>query len=371
MSPPFNGLEEIALLLRGERSSHPRGEDGDIRLLELSLEHGVEALLYWQLRKHPGLVSEDLLQALADRARGESVEEQLRCNETVRVLEALAEISCLPILLKGTALAYQNYAAPFLRPRCDTDILIPETAVAHTKRLMARLGYRFPNYADGDLIFYQFSTEKQDSWGVDHVFDFHWKISARKLFAKLFDYAEMAASSVRVPSLGRHAFTLHPVHSLALACIHPVMHHHNRLHLLWIYDIHLLLQSFTSEQAEQFLRLAREKKITAICARGIEQSYHYFKTPLAKDLRTSLYATEFEPTAQFLRPQRRMLDDLWSDFFALESWTERGSLLRQIAFPGRKYMREAFGSRVANRWDWISYSLRGVRGVWKLFRPFE
>ncbi|HWW59862.1 MAG TPA: nucleotidyltransferase family protein, partial [Thermoanaerobaculia bacterium] len=59
--------------------------------------------------------------ALRSDALAAAVAEPLRLADLQEVVRALP---FAPLILKGTALAYQVYAAPELRPRTDTDLLI-------------------------------------------------------------------------------------------------------------------------------------------------------------------------------------------------------------------------------------------------------
>ena len=51
-----------------------------------------------------------------------------RVAELKQLLRALARGGVLPLLLKGAHLAYSHYARPYLRPKSDTDLLVPPHA---------------------------------------------------------------------------------------------------------------------------------------------------------------------------------------------------------------------------------------------------
>ncbi len=146
------------------------------------------------------------------------------------------------------------------------------------KRVMTALGYVEPALSDGELLFCQFQMTREDHLGVGHVFDVHWKISTQTVFADVLTYDELAASAAPVPALGPHARTTGGVHALLLACIHPVMHHQNADRLIWLYDIHLLVDRLSEVELERFASLARQKRVAAICLHQLLLTRARFRT---------------------------------------------------------------------------------------------
>src|SRR5207245_6745343 len=135
-------------------------------------------------------------------ARGLVATELLRRQETARVIEALAAHDIVPVLLKGTPLAYTVYEEPSLRPRSDTDLLIRREDTDTARRAMAELGHTATNFSDGELLFRQFELRRTDAYGVLHAFDFHWRLSTEALFADLLSYDELLREAIPVPRLG-------------------------------------------------------------------------------------------------------------------------------------------------------------------------
>src|SRR6185436_20595414 len=97
--------------LAGEAGPWPELTDGEARAL---VEHGVAPLVY------------SIVQAprLRDEAIHAAAVEPMRLDDLRTVLDAIAARGVVALLLKGTPLAYEIYAAPELRPRGDTDLLI-------------------------------------------------------------------------------------------------------------------------------------------------------------------------------------------------------------------------------------------------------
>ena len=115
--------------------------------------------------------SEGVLLLLADRCgiralmpelRAAAAMEELNARELRAVLTLLAGEGIDPVLLKGAALARTHYRRPELRPRSDTDFMIPESAREHAARVLARLEYQRAAEIDGDLAVGQFHFWKTD-----------------------------------------------------------------------------------------------------------------------------------------------------------------------------------------------------------------
>jgi len=212
----------------------------------------------------------DFKNALFDLAHLQTVTQLLRQREVTDLLDALHLRHIAPILIKGFPLSYLIYPSPNLRPSWDIDLLIKPEERDAARRCVADLGYTFPNAVSGEEITHEFSCIRQDAHGVEHALDFHWRISNPALFSNLLTREEMERESLPVPALGNNARTLSLPHALLLACIHRVAHHHDDERRIWLYDIHLLIQKMTLQEALEFLALAKKKKVAAICRRGIE-----------------------------------------------------------------------------------------------------
>src|SRR6185436_811387 len=78
--------------------------------------------------------------------------ELVRAHEITHVLDALAARRVFPILMKGAALAYSLYPSPAMRPRVDTDLLIPREDIAAARDVLLRRGYVEPAMTDGELV---------------------------------------------------------------------------------------------------------------------------------------------------------------------------------------------------------------------------
>jgi hypothetical protein len=306
-------------------------------------------------------------ESFADELREAAIVDALRTRELRVVLEALADARVHVVVLKGAALAHTHYPRPELRPRADTDLLIPENARDHVALVLSRLGYRRPLEIDGDVAVGQFHFVKTDAHGLEHALDVHWRLSNVRAFAEVLTYAELVRTAVAVPALGAHAWVPTPVHGLLVACIHRVAHHADTAHLLWLFDVHLLARALTKVDREAFAALASEKRLRAVCARTLTLAQDAFGG-LDDAWIDSLAATDSseEPTAVFVGGGLRQVEILTSDFRATPRRL-RVRLLREHLFPSMSYMRERYPG-------WpplllpLAYGRRIIAGVPRWFR---
>jgi hypothetical protein len=305
---------------------------------------------------------------ISGEARVQAAQELLRAAEIRAVIDALAHAAVPAVLVKGTPLAYSVYDTPASRPRSDTDLLVPTEAVNAAREVFAARDYRTTVHCNE--LFSQFEVQKEDGFGVLHVFDVHWKISTQPVFADVLSYDELRSRVQPVAALGSHALAPGPVDALLLACIHPVMHHRNVERALWRYDVHLLASRLTPTEFEQFVRLAQQKKMAAVCAHQLRLAQDIFGTACPPGVVDRLSASgRYEPSAEYLDEERRWHDEMISSVRGLSSLRDRMRLLREVLFPGPRYMLGAYGlSRkpLAVLLLPALYVHRNAYGAWKI-----
>lgn len=371
---PASLADGLAAMLRGEAVSWRSLGVEPARLLAACAEEDLTGLVQHRLADRPDLDwPRDLRDALTREARTSATRELLRRREVVAVLDALAARDVRPILLKGTPLAYTVYQAPSLRPRADTDLLVPREQTETVRKVMAAVGYTATNFSDGDVLFRQFELRKDDEFGVTHAFDIHWQISTESVFADLLGYDELASEAMAVPALGAHARAPGAIHALLLACVHPVMHHRNAERLVWVCDIHLLAARLSPAEFDRFAELAVRKGVAAICAHELALARARLSTPVPDEVIAALGAPGRGPerSATYLEPERRWNDELLSNVWGLPRWSDRLRLLKEVTFPAPGYMLRAYGLDEAAFGSALLPALylhRGVRGVWRVLR---
>ena len=218
--------DAFAQLLRGEPTEFAAFGLAPDEFLQACRDEDLVGLVYERVREQRDTTGwpDSLRAALAHHVRAETAAELVRRMEVVTVLDALSTKAVRPLLLKGTPLAYMLYDAPHLRPRCDTDLLIPRTQLEAATATLRSLGYAAPPYCDGELLFGQVVFVRTDAVGIDHVIDVHWKISTQAVVADLLTYDDISVRAISVPALGPAARTAGLVHALLLACLHGIVH---------------------------------------------------------------------------------------------------------------------------------------------------
>ncbi|HET9369097.1 MAG TPA: nucleotidyltransferase family protein [Vicinamibacterales bacterium] len=354
----------LAAALLGAPSVPPERGSAEA-VVEAAGRHGVLPLLAASPAA-PGLGA-GLHARLVTRARLAAAADLVREHELRRVLAALDAAGVQPLLLKGAGLAYSHYARPDLRPRLDSDLLIPVAARARATEVLQAAGYALLPHVTGDLLMYQASFVTPAAGAPLHVVDLHWRIANPQAFGRVLEYEELAAAAEPLPALSPSARGLGRVHALMLACVHRVAHHGDAPLLIWLYDIHLVAASMTAEAWREFAALATARGVGAVCRRSLELSVDLFGTAVpASVLASSALGgadADRSPAAGYLHQPRRVAG-VWWDFRLLPSWRDRARLARQHAFPPVRYMRDVYapasGAPLA-----VLYARRAWRGARK------
>jgi hypothetical protein len=313
----------------------------------------------------PAAVRHELEAAVTDQV----ALEHLQRLEIARVLAGLASAGIRPMLMKGAALAYSVYPDPALRPHDDIDLLIREADRARTADALAALGYVELAEGGGRLSFSQAHFEFIDRFGIRHTCDLHWRIVNPLVFRDMVTFDELAGAAVAVPRLSPHARTFGLVHALFVSCVHRIAHHLDGDVLVWIYDIHLLVEAAGAGDVKRFEELATRAGACAVCGRGLDAAARYFGTRIPPDLSRALAAgaARGEASAAFLAGGLRLIDLLGRDLAALAGWRARAALVAEHLFPPAQYMREAYAP--GSRWPLLClYAFRIARGSPRWFR---
>jgi hypothetical protein len=321
-------------------------------------KHGIVPLVF-------SLTSDSMLR---DAAIAAAAVEPLRLADLSRVLDALASAGVVPLILKGTALAYQIYPAPELRPRGDSDLLIGVGERVAVRAVLASLGYAERITSGDELAIRQTLFFRTGEFGVEHVYDVHWDIANAPRFARMLRVEELRERAVSVPEIGPDALALSRVDALLHACIHRVAHHHGSERLIWLYDIHLLREPMSHEEHHEFWTRAAERKALTICRRSVDASREWFggDHDLASDFLAPSVIHAEEGSAHWLDRGRRRFDVTVDEIVSLPGWRPRLRRIRQLAFPPPAFMYAQFGKRSPFALPML-YAWRGVRGIGRMF----
>lgn len=346
----------LRALLRGGDPAWPGHYDRDAFAAACE-EHAIAPLLYARVP----------LPELREHATRAAVTEPLRLADLREVLAALREANVEALILKGTALAYDLYPSPELRPRADVDLLVSD--FARSAEVLPRLGFDAFATSGDELALRQQSFARADRFDLVHVYDVHREIANPAPFAELLTWPELRARAIALPRIAPDALGLSHADALLLACVHRVAHHHDSDRLVWLYDIHLLRAALTEDEQRAFWRLAAERKMLAICRRSVALAEEWFGGAgvAAEEVLSAEELARSEESARFLDRTQRRGAILAASVAALPGWSARMRRLRQLAFPPRSYMFEQFRTRSRAALPWL-YAVRGVRGIARLFR---
>lgn len=354
---PWSDIERLLLrALRGETS--PSGDVANPAVFEEAAFHGVLPLLLHAT-------------APSDSERHHAALELAHRRELMNVLDGLAALGVKALLLKGAALAHTLYPEPWLRPRSDTDLLIPEAERQRVFDLLERQGYRRADSAGGESASAEASFRKE---GAALPLDVHWRTSNSPLLAPMFGFGELSARAMPVAALGPHARGLGVVDAVLLAATHRAAHYQMPLYvdgrprrgdrLIWLYDLHLLVPRLTPAHVSELARHAECHGVAGLCLDALRVTHDAFGTALPQALMDALEraAARPEPSMVFLRGGRRRL--LLAEVRALRNWRERWHLLREHAFPPGDYMLRKYGTQ--RRWLLPALYLRRAFGwMWR------
>jgi hypothetical protein len=313
-----------------------------------------DAALAWHRLVQTGAVdacAPPIAAALRRAAHARALEADVVDRELTRVLDAAGDAAVDVLVIKGAALAHTHYREPHLRARGDSDLVIRSRDCHRLAAVLQACGYAPADAVDGSLVTQQAQWVRALGRDLVHDIDVHWQVFNRHAFSGVLGVDELFERSQRVPSLGRYGRAPHPVHALLLACVHRVAHHAGVEDLLWLYDIHLLAEPLSDMEAAEFVMLATERRVAAVCAdslrTAVRETGARLPRPIASWLERAPWQDAAEPTAAFLERQRGV-DRLVSDLGALPGLRARARLLWQHAFPRPQYMLRKYSAH--QRW---------------------
>ena len=283
------------------------------------------------------------------------------------LLDAFALLGVHPLLLKGTPLSYSLYPEPGLRPRCDTDLLIPEEERDKVIALMKKMEYTPLHEGRADYINSQMSYARKTAQGITYRYDIHWQVSnCNRRFSRDFTEGELFESAEAVPALGEHARTLSRADALIFACFHRAGHFsHSGDRLIWLYDIHLLCQVLTAQECAKFHQLAQELQIVSLCVDAIQTAQSWFGTTFSDELQTFLHEETTHEAAAFLLGKDRkegIRKQAVLELQGLSSWRERFLYILQNLFPPPEFMLWRYQQEKKITLPWL-YIRRFAEGV--------
>jgi len=351
-------LEHLAPLLTGNTyTSKWRGN----KLIQKLDYHGITLLASEQKTLPDNLISYSRqLKAMM------IANEALKQNELATLFEAFDTAGLDSLLFKGTALAYSAYPQPWLRPRSDNDILITPNDLAKFDAVFKQLGYQKLFAIQGKYVSYQATYGKALLGDSVINIDLHWHINNRQMFSKTFSIKELIENGQRLSSFGK-TILKKPINipsvidSLLIACVHRAGHHNKEERLAWLYDIHLLANSLSSQQWQQLSDRAIVKRIASITLDALTVAHEYLNTELDEASLAKLITgtSTHEPSAIFLNRSLSERHYFWSDIKSMPTLAAKLGFIRESIFPSPAYVRQQMNTR----WASVAYLKRFFRGL--------
>lgn len=328
-------------------------------LLTRAVDEGVGSLLHRALHRSDTWLDlpERFRDALTDHARAAAGRELAAFSELNLVLRDLDGAGLRFIVIKGTALAYSLYPEPYLRERCDTDIVfLDKSEAGKAFALLALRGYERNDALEADTISSQFSCHRRTSGEARLTIDVHWRLNNMLPIAQAFGIEELLERSVHVPRLCNAARAPSALDALLLACLHRAAHRtegtHNRG--IWLYDIHLIAASLDEREWELIISRCRERGISHVVADGIAEARERFATSLPDDVLPSL---RNDPGTQSVRIEdyASRLGREYQQLKALPGWSARAGHIASHLFPDSAYLMRKYhaGNRAALPWLYV------------------
>ncbi len=372
MPPDYSDRESplrlLAGLVKGDGVSLPATHQREA-FLGLAREHRVDRLAAWRIAAR----SDDAeawfgtaFGRVREEARAAAVVDAVRDREIAAVLARIAAVDgARPLLMKGAALAHSHYPHSWLRPRLDTDLLVSLSSTREVFEALRVFGYEQTPSTSGALVISQASFTRIDSFGVTHALDVHWNIANWQVIARVTSHADLALRSIAVPALGPAARELSRADALLVACLHRAAHHRDSEELLWLYDIHLLVERLTAADWTFVLDAAARGEVKTICRRGLGLAIEYFGSPVPPKVMDALAGAGDEPSSIYVSKDLRLVDGLLLDLRSL-SWRDRVRLIAEHLCPPPEYIRQKYGL-TSRRSLLVFYARRIAAGVPRWF----
>jgi len=349
-------------LISGRSVSPPHAER-HTALLECARAHRIERLAIRAIRVRGDApqVWFGTTAGILDDERTLAVLDTVRTRELRTVVTTLAGIKgAKPVVFKGAALAHSHYAAPWLRPRLDTDVLISPSSVGLAFGALEAIGYQRAVSTSGELVLSQAPLTRTDSFGVEHALDLHWRIANWQVIAAVLSHDDVASRAVTLAAAGADGRAASNPDALLIACLHRAAHHRDSGELLWLYDIHLLAEQMSDSDWSAVVAVAERGAVKALVRRGLSLALDRFQTRIPnrvlQELDTAADAAP-EPSTVYLSGDLRLVDGLLSDLRSLPA-RKRARLLAEHLFPPATYIRQRY--RATTRASMAFYYVRRI-----------
>ncbi len=184
-----------------------------------------------------------------------SARNTLLLTELNRIAPTLQDDGISVVAVKGAALVCQLYPNIGLRPMSDIDLLVPRSEVDKAARILEDRGYErtvVQSERLNRLIGTQLGFAAKS--GPDLRIEVHWSLVAGTLDRRTPDigwfWSQTESFQMTDGSESRPLLTLTPTAHLLYVAAHAVLEHGiSGVRLLWLHDVHLILDRWASQIA--------------------------------------------------------------------------------------------------------------------------
>lgn len=288
-------------------------------------------------------------------------------SELEQLAAALPDLAIT--VFKGTALVLCGiYPGAGLRPRSDIDVLIDADSFELFAAKLQSMGYEF-SPSPGSLVSAARNASRSDDEGFIHRLDCHIRISsAHHPFTRQFYGQALLERLEPVPGMPGNVMTLHPRDALHLACFHRAQHFsHAGDKLIWLYDIHLLVECLTPDDIQLLLAEAREVESLSLVLDGLRCSQSLFGTRV-EGLNAQPESVD-DLSVALLRPGRHqgIAVRFFSNLVQIQGFFNRLRFVFQNLAPPADYMAHEFN---VSGWQLpLAYLKRWALGIRLVVQP--
>lgn len=376
-SPDRHVMRLFSAVLRREDATWPVSWTGD-GIKQLVLEqahfHGVVGLLNERKNDLVGWPA-DLVSTFRDSSRARAIWELRHQALMQRLLGMFAKQDVPALLLKGTALAYDLYEPSHVRVRGDTDILVDDESLPRARTVLTDAGFLRVSLGHGPFgdLHYQECWSYADAGAVQHQVDLHWRLINSPALAGLLDFQTCASERIAIPRLSPGAFGMQRALSMLHACLHRVGHvtapyyidgkpYNGSDRLIWIMDIHLLANSFSHDDWEKLIVLAKSKSAAGVCLEGLNLATQHLSTVVPPLVMQRLKEGATGNATHRILSSEFGLRSAFRNIASIDGVRAKLHYLAAQAFPSREFLQSRY-PRLASWPPMMVY-------IWRILRFF-
>ena len=340
----------LATVMRGAVVEWPARLDPALGV-ERILYHGIAGLIVEQARAAAHWPAA-LIEPVRAQAIAQAMWEIRHKARLAELLAAFAGAGMTALLLKGSALAYDLYAAPAARARGDSDVLVAADVLAGARCILGQLGFaRDPEPAVADDLALQEAWSAPDGTNWHHI-DLHWQLLNAPALAEVLPFDQCADGGMALPRLGPGALAMGHVATLLHTCIHRAMHitapyfvdgrtYYGGDRLIWANDIHLLAASLSDAEWDIFAAAAVEQGVAEVALNGLDMASTALGTQVPEHVRSQLGEARGEEASAYLLSAGQARRS-WSDLRAIPGVRRKLAFAAARLVPPASFMRSKY-----------------------------